>query len=297
MTVLTVIVNDDKMGRMLDPRLCRSFLAVAETRSFTAAARRLGVGQPTISQHIRRLEGEAGGLLFARDTHAVDLTARGQAMLGFAQTIVDTEERAARHFRGVEVRGRVRFGCSEDFALGVLPGILRRLRRSHPLVDVELHVELSDVLAQRLAEGRLDLVLGKRRPGTGHGLPLRREPLVWIGSEATALEPGQAVPLVQYPMPSVTRQLAVEALERAGLEWRAACLTSSLTGLRAAAAAGLGVTVHARSLVPPDLLALPTGLGLPDPGEVEFMLLSRDGAEGPAQALADFVRAKLGTDA
>ncbi|MBB4682682.1 LysR substrate-binding domain-containing protein [Amycolatopsis jiangsuensis] len=282
---------------MLDPRLCRSFLAVAETRSFTAAARRLGVGQPTVSQHIRRLEREAGGLLFARDTHAVDLTARGQAMLGFAQTIVDTEDRAARHFRGTQVRGRVRFGASEDFALGVLPEILRRLRQSHPLVDVELHVELSDVLAERLTEGRLDLVLGKRRPGvSGPGRVLHREPLVWIGSPATTLEPGQPVPLVQYPMPSVTRRLAVEALERAGLEWRAACLTSSLTGLRAAATAGLGITVHARSLVPDDLVELPVGQGLPDPGDVDFVLLSRDLVEGPVAALADFVTARLGDD-
>ncbi|RJQ85119.1 LysR substrate-binding domain-containing protein [Amycolatopsis panacis] len=280
---------------MLDPRLCRSFLAVAETRSFTAAARRLGVGQPTVSQHVRRLEDEAGGQLFARDTHTVELTARGQAMLGFAQTIVDTEERAARHFRGTQVRGRVRFGVSEDFALGELPEILRRLRRSHPLVDVELHVELSDVLAQRLAEGRLDLVLGKRRTGApGPGRRLRREPLVWIGSAATTLVPGQPVPLVQYPMPSVTRRLAVETLERAGLDWRAACLTSSLTGLRAAAAAGLGVTVHARSLVPPDLTELPASLGLPDPGEVDFILLSRDPAEGPVAALAEFVTDRLG---
>ncbi|MFB9925905.1 LysR substrate-binding domain-containing protein [Amycolatopsis halotolerans] len=281
---------------MLDPRLCRSFLAVAETRSFTAAARRLGVGQPTISQHIRRLESEAGGLLFARDTHAVDLTARGQAMLGFAQTIVDTEDRAARHFRGAQVRGRVRFGVSEDFALGELPEILRRLRESHPLVDVELHVELSDVLARRIADGRLDLVLGKRRPGApGPGRLLRREPLVWIGSAATDLTPGQPVPLVQYPMPSVTRQLAVETLERAGLEWRAACLTSSLTGLRAAAAAGLGITVHARSLVPSDLVELPAELGLPDPGDVDFILLSKDGGEGPAAALAEFVVARIGS--
>ncbi|WP_020660752.1 LysR substrate-binding domain-containing protein [Amycolatopsis benzoatilytica] len=282
---------------MLDPRLCRSFLAVAETRSFTAAAKRLGVGQPTVSQHIRRLETEAGGLLFARDTHAVDLTARGQAMLGFAQTIVDTEERASRHFRGAQVRGRVRFGVSEDFALGELPGVLRRLRESHPLVDVELHVELSDVLARRIAEGRLDLVLGKRRPeAAGPGRLLRREPLVWIGSAATELLPGHPVPLVQYPMPSVTRQLAVEALERAGLEWRAACLTSSLTGLRAAAAAGLGITVHARNLVPADLLELPAELGLPDPGEVDFVLLSRDGGEGPVAALAEFVVAQVGAE-
>ncbi|MEV4058154.1 LysR substrate-binding domain-containing protein [Amycolatopsis sp. NPDC049688] len=276
---------------MLDPRLCRSFLAVAETRSFTAAARRLGVGQPTVSQHVRRLERDAGGLLFARDTHTVELTARGQAMLGFAQTIVDTEERAERHFRGAELRGRVRFGVSEDFALGELPEILHRLRRSHPLVDVELTVELSDVLAQRLRAGRLDLVLGKRRPGAHHGRLLWREPLVWIGSAATVLEPGQPVPLVQYPMPSITRQLAVECLERAGLEWRAACQTSSLTGLRAAAAAGLGVTLHARSLVPADLTELD---GLPEPGDIEFVLLARESVEGPAAALAEFIVERVG---
>ncbi|GAA4553212.1 LysR substrate-binding domain-containing protein [Amycolatopsis samaneae] len=274
---------------MLDPRLCRSFLAVAETRSFTAAARRLGVGQPTVSQHIRRLEDAAGGLLFARDTHAVDLTARGQAMLGFAQTIVDTEDRAARHFRGAEIRGRVRFGVSEDFALGELPDVLHRLRRSHPLVDVELTVELSDTLAQRLRAGQLDVVLGKRRPGATRGRLLWREPLVWIGSAATVLEPGQPVPLVQYPMPSITRQVAVECLERAGTEWRAACQTSSLTGLRAAATAGLGVSLHARSLIPADLVELPAELGLPDPGDIEFMLLARDSAEEPAVALAEFI--------
>ncbi|MFD9895931.1 LysR substrate-binding domain-containing protein [Amycolatopsis sp. NPDC059027] len=274
---------------MLDPRLCRSFLAVAETRSFTAAARRLGVGQPTVSQHIRRLEDAVGGLLFARDTHAVDLTARGQAMLGFAQTIVDTEDRAERHFRGAELRGRVRLGVSEDFALGELPDILRRLRHSHPLVDVELTVELSDTLAQRLGAGQLDVVLGKRRPGAVRGRLLWREPLVWIGSAATVIEPGQPVPLVQYPMPSITRQIAVECLERAGLDWRAACQTSSLTGLRAAATAGLGVSLHARSLIPADLAELPPDCGLPDPGDIEFMLLSRETAEGPAVALAEFI--------
>ncbi len=271
---------------MLDSRLCRSFLAVAETGSFTAAARRLGVGQPTVSQHVRRLEDASGGLLFARDTHTVELTARGQAMLGFAQSIVDTEERAKRHFEGAELRGRVRIGVSEDIALGPLPEILRRLRGSHPLVDVELTVELSDVLAQRVRAGRLDLVLGKRRPGAQHGKLLWREPLVWIGSPATVLDPERPVPLVQYPMPSITRLIAVECLERAGLDWRAACQTSSLTGLRAAAAAGLGITVHARSLIPEGLAELD---GLPDPGDIEFVLLARESMAEPASALAGFV--------
>lgn len=271
---------------MLEPRLCRTFLAVAELGGFSAAARRLGLRQSTVSQHVRRLEQATGRPLFARDTHSVELTVDGEAMRGFAQSIVDTTERAQRHFAGAQLRGTVRFGASEDLVLTELPQILLRFRERNPLVNVELTVELSDVLAAGLDAGRLDLAIGKRRPHTTTGRLLWREPLVWIGSPATTLVPGEPVPLVQYPMPSITRQVALESLQRNGFSWRSTCQTSSLAGLRAAAAAGLGITVHARSLVPEGLRVLPEGLGLPDPGMVEFVLMSRRTRGGPVAALS-----------
>jgi DNA-binding transcriptional LysR family regulator len=70
-----------------------------------------------------------------------------------------------------------------------------------------------------------------------------------------------------------------------------ACQTSSLTGLRAAAAAGLGVTLHARSLVPADLVER---AGRPEPGDIGFMLLAREPREEPAAALAEFVLDRVG---
>ncbi|HET6196833.1 MAG TPA: LysR family transcriptional regulator, partial [Acetobacteraceae bacterium] len=70
---------------MLDPALLQSFLAVAQTHNFSEAGRRLGLRQSTISQHIRRLEEEAGRRLFVRDTHSVVPTADGEAMEGFAR--------------------------------------------------------------------------------------------------------------------------------------------------------------------------------------------------------------------
>ena len=121
---------------MFDPVLLRTFLVVAETRSFTKAAGRLGVRQPTVSQHIRRLEEAAGRQLFARDTHSVDLTGDGEAMIGFADTILDGMERATAYFAGPQLRGRVRLGASEDIVLGKLPAVLSRFRRSHPLVEL-----------------------------------------------------------------------------------------------------------------------------------------------------------------
>src|SRR5437764_1628902 len=128
---------------MLDPVLLGTFLVVAETRRFTGAAHHLGLRQSTVSQQIRKLEAVVGRQLFLRDTHSVELTGDGEAMIGFAHGILEANERAMAYFTGPEPRGRLRFGAAEDFVLSQLPDILRQFRLSHPLVDLELTVELS----------------------------------------------------------------------------------------------------------------------------------------------------------
>src|SRR4051812_39951014 len=125
---------------MYDPAQLRTFLTVAQTLSFTQAAARLGVRQSTVSQHVRRLEEATGRPLFARDTHSVELTEDGEALLGFARTILEAHERAAAFFTGTRLRGRLRFGASEDFVLTRLPEILKTFRQEHPEVDLELSV-------------------------------------------------------------------------------------------------------------------------------------------------------------
>ena len=272
---------------MFPPALLRTFLVVAQTRSFTQAAQRLGVRQSTVSQHVRKLEQVASRRLFTRSTHAVALTADGEAMVGFARSILAANERATSYFAGSELRGRLRFGASEDFVLSKLPEILAEFRRSHRLVDLELTVGMSGTLHEQLHNDELDLVFGKRRPGQSVGRLVWREPLVWIGREDLSLDPGEPVPLILYPPPSITRAQALETLERQGLSWRITCTSGSFSGLRAAALAGLGVAVHARSLVPEGLRQLPAHARLPDPGEGEFVLLGGDGTdEGPAAALS-----------
>jgi DNA-binding transcriptional LysR family regulator len=277
---------------MFDPVLLRTFLVVAETRGFTAAARRLGLQQSTVSQHIRRLEQATGRPLFDRDTHSVALTGDGEAMTGFARAILDGHDRAMAYFAGPELRGRLRFGASEDFVLSRLPDILRRFRSTHPLVDLELTVELSDVLRERLLAGELDLVLGKRNPGERHGRLMWREPLVWTGSPDTVLPDGEPVPLIAYPPPSLTRATALDVLRRSGHAWRVVCTSGSLNGVRAAALAGLGVAVFAASQVPAGLVPLPPGT-LPDLGDIEFVLLGRGSRarSAAANALAEAIAA------
>ncbi|MFJ9723597.1 LysR substrate-binding domain-containing protein [Streptomyces sp. NPDC101209] len=274
---------------MYEPSHLRTFLAVSQTLSFTQAARRLGLRQSTVSQHVRRLEDVTGRRLFSRDTHSVELTEDGEAMLGFARRILEVHEQATAFFAGTRLRGRLRFGASEDFVLTRLPEILEGFRHDHPEVDLELTVELSGTLHEQLEAGKLDLVLAKRRPEDPRGELVWHDELVWIGAERLRLDPDRPVPLIVFPPPGITRALALEALERQGREWRIACTSGSLNGLIAAARAGLGVMAHSRGLVPPGLSRVPERAGLPELGKVDFVLVHgrrRASAQSAADALA-----------
>ncbi|MFF0426996.1 LysR substrate-binding domain-containing protein [Streptomyces sp. NPDC004520] len=271
---------------MYEPTQLRTFLAVAQTLSFTRAAERLGLRQSTVSQHVRRLEEATGRPLFARDTHRVELTEDGEAMLGFARTILQAHERAAAFFGGTRLRGRLRFGVSEDFVATRLPEILESFRREHPEVDLELTVELSGTLQARLAAGRLDLILAKRRGTESEGRLVWEDTLVWIGAPGLRLDPDRPVPLILYPPPGITRARALEALEAQGRAWRIACTSSSLSANVAAARAGLGVMAHTRGLVPQGLVPVPVRAGLPELGDVGFVL-RRGRRGGETQEAAD----------
>lgn len=277
---------------MLEPVLLQTFLAVAETRSFTQAAERLGLRQSTVSQHIRKLEQQAGRRLFVRDTHSVTMTGDGEAMIEFARNILAANQRAERYFAGSQLRGRLRFGTSEDFVASRLPEVLREFVRTHPLVDVELTVGLSGELNEKLGRGELDLVCGKRRPGEEGGRLVWSDRLVWVSGDLRALDRSVPVPLILYPPPSISREMALAALERSGRAWRIVCTSGSLSGLQAAALAGFGVTVVAEGLIPPGLAELPSGHGLPDLGAVEFVLHGAGRVmRGPAAKLADAILA------
>ncbi|MFI7026327.1 LysR family transcriptional regulator [Micromonospora sp. NPDC049900] len=276
---------------MYDPVQLRSFLAVAQALSFTRAAARLGLRQSTVSQHVRRLEAETGRPLFVRDTHSVELTVDGEAMVTFARDILDAGDRARRHFATGPVRGRLRLGVSDDLISTHLPRVLRDFRHRHPLVHLELTVDLSGTLHHRLDAQQLDVVFAKRLVGQDRGRLVWRDRLIWLAAPGHRLGPDEPVPLVAYPPPSISRAQALDALGAAGRAWQLACTSTSLGGLVAATRAGLGVMAHSAELVPPGLVPAPTGHRLPPLGEVEFVLLHRDGA--PADTVAALAEAIL----
>lgn len=278
-----------------DPEQLRTFLAVAQSLSFTQAADRLGIRQPTVSQHVRKLEQAVGKPLFVRDTRTVTLTADGEAMAGFARTILAAHEQAVAHFTGSGLRGRLRFGVTDDLALTPLPRILRDFRQLYPRIDLDLTVAQSPNLLRRLESGHLDLAYVKHNAGEAyepHGRLVRRDPLVWAAAAGVTVDPEAPVPLVAYRAPSISRSLGVQTLEAAGRQSRITCIVTGVNGMIAAVRAGLGLGIFARSLTPGDLVEPP---GLPPLPDIDLVLMTSPRA--PAEPAEALTAAILGTSA
>ncbi|MCM2292975.1 LysR family transcriptional regulator [Allorhizobium sp. BGMRC 0089] len=278
----------------MDPLHLKTFVTVIDCGSFSGAARILRLSQPTVSEHIKRLEQFAGQRLFQRDTHSLALTQHGEAMVPFAKSILDTTEKARFFFESTGKRHSLRFGASEDLVTEWLPGVIRAFTADYPDIDIDFTIALSEDLIKKFEEGGLDIVLCKRGPQSlTKGDLIWREPLVWLSSTGEPVVKNGENQLVLYPPPSITRFRAVEAMARTNQPWRIAFSSSTLNGLAAAARIGLGMMAHARLLAPNGLQECLDFPDLPILGELEFVLLCRKLKIAPLNDLCRAIQHKV----
>ncbi len=279
----------------LELALVRSFVAIAEVKSFTRAGQRLGRSQSAISLQIRRLEDQIGCRLLSRDPRHVVLTTEGEAFLPQARRLLRLNDEILAGLTGGDVAGEVRLGAPEDFATVHLPDILGQFTRANPKATLAVTCDLTLNLLEQLRDGALDLALVKREPlGPDVGTRVWREPLVWVGADASLTETGDPLPLVVAPSPCVYRKRAITALERTGRAWRCAYTSPSLAGQQAALRAGLGITVLPSEMVPPDLMRLGPKHGLPELADTEIALMrAATAVPAAAERLADFILTSL----
>ena len=279
----------------LDLDLVRTFVTVAEARSFTRAGERLGRSQSAISLQMGRLETRLDCTLLSRDPRHVTLTADGELFLPQARRLLRLNDEIVGQLHQVEVEGEVRLGSPEDFATVHLPEILGACAKSHPKVSLSVTCDLTLNLLDGLRNGALDIALVKREPlGPDLGVRVWREPLVWVGADLGILEDVETAPLIVAPSPCVYRKRAITALERHGRPWRVAYTSPSLAGQHAALRAGLGVTVLPLEMTPPDLARLGPDQGLPALADAEIALMRAPTAVAPAaERLAEFILSSL----
>jgi DNA-binding transcriptional LysR family regulator len=270
---------------MLDFELLRAFIAVADCGGFRRAAERLNLTQSTVSQQIQRLERETRRPLFRRTTRSVALTDDGEMLLGDARRLLLLEEGARHRLAGPRLSGSVRLGVIEHVAGGSLPSALRRFATLHPGVKLEVRIDFSAELIEQLNAGRLDVVFARRAPGSPEARLVWREPLVWAVADTFDLVLGAPIPLALYHEHCI-RDAALVALRDSEMPWEIVCTSPSLTGVRAAALAGLAVTPVPMSAVIAGLRILRAQDGLPRLPDIEFAIYEKVRPDNAAAALA-----------
>ena len=141
----------------------RAFLAVMETGSLSAAARRLGLSHPTVRARIEGLEAALGAALFTRSAHGLVPTPTAEAMAAPARAMAHASEAMLRAASAdsSEAAGLVRLSVSEFVGIEVLPPMLRSLRDKHPQLTVEF--ELSNASAD-LLDQQVDVAVRMHPP-------------------------------------------------------------------------------------------------------------------------------------
>jgi DNA-binding transcriptional LysR family regulator len=243
----------------MELRHIRYFLAVAGEMNFTRAAKKIGIGQPPLSQQIRSLEEELGAPLFRRVPRGVELTDSGKAFLPEAQAILAQAERAKkiaqRGARGELGSLRLGFTSSAAFTQMVQDAI-RVFRENYPDVELTLEEEDTATLLDRLSEQTLDAAFIRPGRNDPEGVQVHRlleEAMMIALPSDHPLSTRSALPLsalvkdrfLLFPRnagPGFFDEI-ISACRRAGFEPRMGYETPQITSVGNMIAAGLGVSI------------------------------------------------------
>ena len=241
-------------------------LAVAQSGSFTDAASRLHVSQPTLSQQIRALEAEIGGPLLDRPPGPVGLTPAGKALVGDARAAVTSAHRALTAGRRA-IRAAPKLltmATVRSLAAAVLPATITRWRELQPDVSIRL-LEFPNrgQVTEAVEDGRADLGIGPLPPEwSGARLELgweqlilvmpRSDPLAQTGHDL-ALESLSGRQWVLYEEGHGLGEQALQACRAAGFEPEWAVRTAQVEVAARLAAAGIGPALVPIKNVPPEL--------------------------------------------
>ncbi|OYX82405.1 MAG: hypothetical protein B7Y84_19645, partial [Azorhizobium sp. 32-67-21] len=265
------------MLRNLDLDLLRSFAAVAELGSISAAGQRVGRTQSAISLQMDRLADALGFAPLERKGRGVVLTARGAAFLDDTRRLLDLNDRIlAQHVHGSYAQP-LRLGFLQDFGEAAMQRVLARLGTLFPQAPLTVRVCSTASMVEKIHGGELDLALGLRMETDLPTAIVGREPMQWIAARSLRLVPDESVPLLLFEAPCVFRAAAISSLTASGRPFRVALTSPSLPGLLAAVGAGLGVTVRSARALRPDLVRI-SDPALPALPDVEFALYGRSDA-------------------
>ena len=273
---------------MLDLELLRSFVSVVDAGGFTRAGKRVHRTQSTVSQQIKRLEEDIGQPLLNRTAKDVTPTEAGERLLSYARRLLSLAEEARDVVARPGYEGAVRLGIPEDFAAYRLAKLLAAFSRAHPGLRLDVRADQSVYLRRDLERGDLDLALLKRDPSEKGGIAAWPERVHWVTSKSHPRDTKDgSVPLIGFPAGCLYRARAIHALESAGRTWHMAYTSSSLAGIQAAVAAGMGLSILSEMAIQADHRVLTAKDGFAPIDKTEVALVASPNANPATLRLAE----------
>src|SRR3954470_19598593 len=278
------------MTALIDIDQLRTFIAIAETGSFTKAAEIVHKTQSAVSMQMKRLEERLGRPIFARDGRASKLTEDGEQLLDYARRIVKLNIEALAAFSDAELTGRVRLGVPDDYADRYLPEIMARFSRAYPGVELTVTCEPSVELFQRIDANDLDLAIVTDCGNARASESFRRERLLWVTSSRHPTHLEQPLPLALGRTTCGWRRAAVECLDTIGRPYRVLYSSANAGAVAAAVLSGLAVSVFPESGLRTGMRVLNPGDGFPELPSCRVGLVRNPHEQSPlAEAFAEHI--------
>jgi DNA-binding transcriptional LysR family regulator len=228
--------------------LLRTLVAVVDLRSFTKAAQSLGVTQPAVSAQIKRLQGLLGTELLDKSAPGVTLTSAGELVVNYSRRLLSINDQILDFAAPRPASQTLRIGVTGDFTAAHISHGLACFRARHPRLRFIVQSASIDDLLRDLRDGELDVAVWFSPTGpTFEARHCWTEELVWVRGATMQLDGAGIVPLVSYGDECPFTRSMVTTLNSVGRDSELVFMGSSIAGVGAAVAAGIGISALPRN--------------------------------------------------
>jgi DNA-binding transcriptional LysR family regulator len=233
--------------------LLRSFVVIQECGSFTKAAEALRLTQPAISAQIKRLQQLVGGEVFLRSGFGVTLSEKGEIVNRYARRILAMNDQILSLSGAAAASKTIRIGIPNVYVMSLLSEVIGACQTVAADERLQFACEASAELARSLSSGYVDIAfVASLEPRPAVVIERWSEPMCWACAPGFSTSPGASIPILSWPH-GISDQLAIEAMENAGLAYSIVFTSSDFSAHLAALRCGLGYVVLPERLVPSDL--------------------------------------------
>jgi len=231
----------------LNSDLLRTFLAIAETGSFTEGAARIYRSQSAASLQIKRLEDIVRQPVFERHGRGVILTPAGEKLVPVARDVTGILESTLRDLTSDDLHGRLRLGIPDDQSRDTISRIVGEFAQLHPSVELDVTCAISSGFPKAIETGALDLAVYEVEHLREGVELLAEETTHWMVSRYHDLLSRDVVPVALFDRDCWWRDAALNSLNKLGRPFRIVFSSQSVTGVAAAIEAGIAIGLLAKS--------------------------------------------------